>query len=54
MAKYFKVENNTITEAITAEADFISNLSGTWVLKQDGFGIGDTYEDGSFSKPPSA
>jgi hypothetical protein len=52
MAKYFKVENNTITEAITAEADFISNLSGTWVLKQDGFGIGDTYEDGSFSKPP--
>jgi hypothetical protein len=52
MANYFKIENNTVVDAIVAEANFISGLTGIWVESVDGFGIGDTYENGSFSKPP--
>lgn len=52
MAKYFKIENNTVTDTIVADATFVSGLSGTWVESSEGYGIGDTYENNTFSKPP--
>ena len=52
MATYFKIEKNTVIDAIIAEASFLSNIDGTWVLAQDGFTIGDFYENGIFFKPP--
>jgi len=53
MATYFKIENNTVIDAIVAESSFVSNLTGNWVQAQDGFTIGDIYENNNFSKAPS-
>ena len=52
MARYFKIENNTVTDTIVADATFISALPGTWVESSEGYGIGDTYENNTFSKAP--
>lgn len=52
MARYFKIENNTVTDTIVADATFVSGLPGTWVESSEGYGIGDTYENNTFSKPP--
>ena len=52
MARYFKIENNTVTDTIVADATFISGLPGTWVESSEGYGIGDTYENNTFSEAP--
>lgn len=46
--KYAIIENGKI--ANTAVSD--SALAENWVELQDGFGKGDLYENGAFSKPP--
>lgn len=52
MTKYFKIENNVITNSIIADLEFVSKLSGTWVEEIEGYGIGDIYENNTFSKLP--
>ena len=47
MATYVKIENNIVTQAISAEAsffnDFVDSSPGLWIATEVG-GLGDTYE----------
>ena len=49
---YAEIQNGTVVNVIVAEVDFVPPVGKTFVAG-DGAGIGDTYENGQFTPPPS-
>ena len=48
--RYGVIKNNICVNAIVAEADFAAEIGAVQI--PDGFGIGDIYKDGEWSKAP--
>lgn len=49
--EYAKIESGVVTAVIVADAGFVAQLAGTWVLTASKVGIGYLYDGNNFSQP---
>lgn len=47
---YLKIEEGVAIDTIVASQEYIDSLEGDYILSEEGYGIGDTYDGISLSK----